>query len=335
MRVSIVCPVYNARPDELKAAVRSVLDQEGGGSAQIILVDDCSTDPEIVATLAEITAANASVVTVRTRLNGGPAGARNVGLEHVAEEWVGFIDADDLWPSDKLARARVVLAMRPDANWVAGGCAELNHSGLKTATPGLRCFAQPGLDPEGVACRQPELTRSIIQDGLHLGTCLLRMRAIGGLRFDPSVMYGEDILFLVKLSLCSRADRADGIGYIYRRQHESMMWSAGRLSARYATGPQAGLRDPDLRAFRREFRWALYSVYKDLAANNLINHRRVAATRFALRAWCLDPREVVDFFKFLSLLPLRNWVELARRARRYSPSEQILLDRGRELNKLR
>jgi len=36
MRVSVICPVYSAHYEELSAAVRSVLDQEGGEECSLI-----------------------------------------------------------------------------------------------------------------------------------------------------------------------------------------------------------------------------------------------------------------------------------------------------------
>ena len=76
---------------------------------------------------------------------------------------------------------------------------------------------------------------------------------------------------------------------------------------------------------RREYRWDLYDVYKDLAVNNLLNRRRLNGLRFALQALCLDPREVRDLMRFLALLPRRHTDEMARRARRYSKREQVVL----------
>jgi glycosyltransferase involved in cell wall biosynthesis len=50
---------------------------------------------------------------LRMEVNGGPARARNLGLSEAKSEWVGFLDADDLWPEGKLRRARAVLETQP------------------------------------------------------------------------------------------------------------------------------------------------------------------------------------------------------------------------------
>ena len=102
------------------------------------------------------------------------------------------------------------------------------------------------------------------------------------------------------------------------------MYSTARLTSRFASGPRASLRDRQLRAVRRECRWALYDVYKELAVNNLLNANPAAAVRFAVLALTLDPREVRSFARFLTLLPVRDRAVRACRARLYSRREQVV-----------
>jgi glycosyltransferase involved in cell wall biosynthesis len=326
VQVSVVCPVYNTRLDELRVAVQSVLGGENDGhQLQLILVDDCSTAPHIAGLLDDLARADPRIRVIRASRNGGPGAARNLGLAAATGDWIGFIDADDLWPDDKLAKAQALLNNHPDAKWIVGACAVLDRSG--TLAPATLPSAFRTRDTQGFArCSAPALTRSIILDGLHLGTGLIHKSLLGALRFNSDAAFGEDILFLVKLSLTSEAYAAMGTGYVLRRQNTSMMWSARRLTVHYASGHLAALRDPGLRAFRREYRWALYSVFKDLALNNLMNRRYAIGFTFALRAYLLDPREIADFICFIRLLFVTDPAERAVRASRYSPCEHILLD---------
>lgn len=326
MQLSVICPVYNTRPEDLRAAVRSVLNPANDAHRlQLILVDDCSTAPHIAGLLAELAGSDSRITVIRAEKNGGPGAARNLGLQSATGEWIGFIDADDLWPEGKLANADALLRAYPDARWIVGACAVLDQSG--TLAPPTLPSVFKTRDAQGLArCGGPALTRSIILDGLHLGTGLIHRSVLGGLRFNTGATFGEDILFLVKLSLAVDAYATAGTGYVLRRQNSSMMWSARRLTAHYASGHLAALRDPGLRAFRREYRWALYSVFKDLALNNLMNRRYLAGFVFAARAYLLDPREIADFLYFVRLLFVTDPAERAERARRYSPCEHILLD---------
>lgn len=318
--VSVICPVFNSRPAELRAAVASVLEQDIAGVCEILLIDDGSTDPDTLGTIAALAEADRRVLALRAERNGGPARARNLGLARATRPWVGFLDSDDLW-LDRLAGSAEMLRMYPDAAWISGDCVVLGPSGVMTPTRPLGCIAGDGF------CATPELTRSIIIDGVSLGTNLIRRDRIGpaGL-FDPNVLYGEELLFLVRLSLDTPMLHVSGPCYVSRRQLGSMMWSARRLSPQFASGPRAGMRDRRLCGFRREYRWALYAVYKDLAVNNLVNRRFLAGLRHALRAWALDPRELGDVVRYLGLLAMRDRPGLSDRARDYSRCEQVMLD---------
>lgn len=324
MRVSVICPVFNTRPEELRAAADSVLGQQGGGVNELILVDDCSTAPGTLAMLDAFGREKGRIVVLRSASNAGPAAARNRGLDQASGDWVGFLDADDLWPADKVALASLALAQCPDSQWIIGDFANLGRDGPGDARPSAPCF-DPS-KPPGERQSSPALTRCIILDGLHLGACLIRRTRLQAHRFDPAVLYGEDLLFLAKLSLSTPANRAPGLSYLCRRQHESMMYSVSRLSPRFASGLRAGRQDRLLRGFRREYRWALYDVYKDLAVNNLANRRPWVGLQFAIRALCLDPREIRAMARFLALMPNRDRADVALRAKRYTKREVVLFN---------
>ena len=334
MQISVICPVFNARAAELCQAVASVLQQDLDRGCEVLLVDDFSTDPATLEAIRELAASDSRVVALRTPRNGGPAVARNLGLDHATRPWIGFLDADDLWMPDRLARAAAALHDHPDAAWIGGDINFLNAAGVLTPAPSLRC-TQDRADNQVEVCATPELTRAIILDGLSLGTGLYRRDRLGSLRFNQAVRYGEDVLFLVRLSLNVAMTHIPRTAYVARRQHESMMWSKGRLSARFASGPRAGYRDPALRGFRREYRWALYAVYKDIAVNNLINGRGLAGLGHALQALALDPREIRPFLRYIWLFATQGRPHLAQRARGYSGCEQVLLNEAGQFQETR
>jgi glycosyltransferase involved in cell wall biosynthesis len=68
---------------------------------EILVVDDGSPDG---AELRAIVASYGSTVTLLSKANGGAASARNHGIEHATCPWIAFIDADDYWEPQKLAR---------------------------------------------------------------------------------------------------------------------------------------------------------------------------------------------------------------------------------------
>jgi glycosyltransferase involved in cell wall biosynthesis len=110
--ISVVVPVYNAcrsDPRYLREALASVLHQSYG-SFELIVVDDGSTDGS--AALCE-EALRARPDEVEARLlhkpNGGQSSARNFGARHARGEWVSFLDQDDQFLPDKLARVAPLL----------------------------------------------------------------------------------------------------------------------------------------------------------------------------------------------------------------------------------
>ena len=87
--VSVVIPAFR-RADLVARAVRSALSQSPEPD-EVIVVDDCSGD----ATAAAACEAGARVIT--HAVNGGEGAARNTAIEASRNEWVAFLDSDDMW----------------------------------------------------------------------------------------------------------------------------------------------------------------------------------------------------------------------------------------------
>lgn len=114
MRVSVIIPTYNSGPFVVEA-VRSVLAQTLPAT-EIIVVDDGSTD-DTCKRLAEF---GPSVRYVR-QPNGGVSAARNRGNAEAANEWIAFLDADDVWHPRKLELQVASLVRKPDLGMLGAG----------------------------------------------------------------------------------------------------------------------------------------------------------------------------------------------------------------------
>ena len=99
--VSVIMPAWRAAAT-LAEAVASIQAQSLP-DWELLLVDDASDDatPAVAARLA---AADARIKLLTQARNGGAAQARNRGILAASGRYIAFLDADDLWLSQKLER---------------------------------------------------------------------------------------------------------------------------------------------------------------------------------------------------------------------------------------
>ncbi|HWB13964.1 MAG TPA: glycosyltransferase [Pirellulales bacterium] len=95
--VTTLMPVFNGEAF-VEEAVESVLGQRGV-DVELIVIDDGSEDstPEILAKYGD------SIRVIRQE-NSGHVKARNMGATVARGDWLAFLDADDYWLPDKLAK---------------------------------------------------------------------------------------------------------------------------------------------------------------------------------------------------------------------------------------
>jgi hypothetical protein len=323
MRISLICPVFDTPPELLRAAAQSVLSSPHDGIAQLILVDDASPSAATQAALTRLAESDRRVLLLRSPRNRGPASARNLGLSVAIGDWVGFLDADDLWLPGQLDRLRGVAAAHPDAGWIASAHALLNLDGSLEPAPPLPAAPGAELGPGLRRHAGPPLTRLMLGNfWIHLGAMLARralVQRIGG--FTEGLVYGEDQNLMARLSTLTPLHYLEAPGYAWRRGRPSLTSSAARLRPTSLRLHAAAARDPLLRDFRREIHWARYSATKGLAVNNLLAGRRIPALRLALRAWLMDPREVGELGVFLRMWTGRGAIDPGR----YSKAETFVV----------
>lgn len=108
--VTVVIPTYN-RSSFVRRALASVQAQKYT-RWEAVVVDDRSTDDtrHVVQAMAAEDARVRYLANTRER---GPGGARNHGILRAEGEMVAFLDSDDLWDPDKLARQVALAAANP------------------------------------------------------------------------------------------------------------------------------------------------------------------------------------------------------------------------------
>ncbi|NLT05429.1 MAG: glycosyltransferase family 2 protein [Solirubrobacterales bacterium] len=193
----------------LAEAVASALGQDGG-SPEVIVVDDGSTDPD---TLTALDALPGEAQVLR-RANGGPARARNTGAAAATGELLLMLDADDRLAPDALAAMRQPLDADP---------------GLGFAYGRTRCFgamsgelAFPPYDPYKLLYRSLVSVTSLVRREAF--------EAVGG--FDPDVPGYEDWDFYLSLLEAGwEGRRVDRVTLHYRR-HDRSAFTADRADYR-------------------------------------------------------------------------------------------------------
>ena len=101
-KISVIIPTYNSAR-YLPEAIESVLTQTYK-DFELIVIDDGSSD-----NTKEVVVPYLDRIMFLEGPNGGPSKARNRGIRQSSGEYVAFLDADDIWYSDKLQRQLTVF----------------------------------------------------------------------------------------------------------------------------------------------------------------------------------------------------------------------------------
>jgi glycosyltransferase involved in cell wall biosynthesis len=114
MSISVVVTYHDERPEFLREAVQSVLAQTLE-PVEVVVVDDGSARP-----CADLVSDLGRGVRYLHQENAGLGAARNAGVAATGGEFVAFLDADDVWPPDRLRALRDALAADPGAAVASG-----------------------------------------------------------------------------------------------------------------------------------------------------------------------------------------------------------------------
>lgn len=102
----------------IEETIASVL-RQSYSRVQIVVVNDGSTDGS-VEVVSQIARKNVGSIHLITQSNAGVSAARNHGVMRSSGDLVAFLDADDVWHPDKLARQ--VAALESDVRAIGAAC---------------------------------------------------------------------------------------------------------------------------------------------------------------------------------------------------------------------
>ncbi|MHB8671183.1 MAG: glycosyltransferase family 2 protein [Acidimicrobiales bacterium] len=274
--VSVVIPTHN-HAAFLPAALDSVLAQTLP-AAEVVVVDDGSTDD----TPAALDPYLREVLLLR-QPNRGVSAARNAGIAASSSALVAFLDADDVWLPDKLARQVGWFQADPGLGLVHVGMRRIDAEGEVLS---IELNGQDGwVHQEMLLLRRP----AILGGGSGFMVRRDVLDEIGG--FDPDLSTSAD------WDLCYRVARRHRVGFVpevlleyrchganmHRRvevmEHDMMAAFAKAFSDIPTSG---GLKR---RSYAR--------LHRILGASYLEAHRPVLAARHLARAALLSPAELI------------------------------------------
>jgi len=100
--VSVVMPHYNAL-DTIGRSIESVI-QQTVAVHELIIVDDASAKPAELAQLVRHYSSRLTINLISLTKNRGASNARNIGVAHACSPYIAFLDSDDVWHPQKIAR---------------------------------------------------------------------------------------------------------------------------------------------------------------------------------------------------------------------------------------
>lgn len=269
MLVSTIIPTYNRARDVL-AAVESALGQTYPADRhEILVVDDASTDDT-----AQVLAGFGSRIRyLRSPRNAGVSSARNRGIEAARGDAIAFLDSDDTWMPEKIARQVGLLEARPAVGLVLTSIQDVNADGSPA-----RIFSRRSTLPEdGRVLRHVLRNPAMCPSSAMVRSAVLR--EVGG--FDPLLRTAEDLDLHLRIALRYEVAVIDEPLIRYRRGDDGL---AGSLRSyhdyvyvmeRFAERHGSEVPPAELRA-------ALFDAYLR-NANGLLDHR--AFDRVPRMAW--------------------------------------------------
>lgn len=226
MRFSVIIPTC----DRAELTARAIDSALAAGAAEVVVVDDASTD-RTRAVLAERYGAEARVDVIGLQVNVGPSVARNRGLAAASGDAVLFLDSDDTLVAEAFALAAAAFEAVPALQFVTLEGESRPVDGdrvdrriVRSACPG---WSGPGFDIErfvAVPLALPggrstllvgDCLPAIVHGDLFYlsGLIIRREAALAVDSFNPRFRYLEDWDFTARLCLHGIGGHLDALGF--------------------------------------------------------------------------------------------------------------------------
>lgn len=209
--ISVIIPVYNVE-NYVAKCLDSILAQNYA-NLEVLCVNDGSTDNS--GKILDEYALKDDRIRVFHKENGGVSSARNLALDNVTGDYIGFVDSDDYIAPDMYSKLLSVI----------------ENNGADIAECSIAYVTEDGDFKNGVARSYTlENQRDIIKAfflkdiGVVIWDKLFKADVINTHRFDENYKIGEDSLFLYNcLKDAGKIVAIDTVGYYYLQRGSSVM----------------------------------------------------------------------------------------------------------------
>ena len=283
-RFAVIIPVYNGAKT-LARTIDSVLAQTYPAH-EIIVVDDGSTDAS-----AEIVSRYGERVRLLRQENRGVSAARNAGVAAASAEWLCFLDADDWYYPERLARHARMIERDASLDFLTGDFDYVDfdgrylHRSMESTPAGRKVLAQASGDE---AVLEGDVLGDFVTqhfgDTHTLSVPRARFLALGG--YPTGFVVCEDVNFLIRLCAQSRRVGVACVPLAAYRIHSHGATRSDPLRAQQQTVealsallPQLQQADP---AIQRGLRAGIAAARLDLASCLLRNGLRLQALKAVL-----------------------------------------------------
>lgn len=210
--ISVVIPVYNAK-EYLRECLDSIITQRGFEQAELILVDDGSTD--VSGAICSMYSERFPNVVYHRQKNAGVSAARNKGVELSRGEYIFFVDSDDFLYKGILSK--ILQAVSSDNP-------EMLIFDFVHEYSDFNNFIKYPFEPYkllGSDFIKKDIAEFMLVDSAmnSVWNKVMKKEVIteNGIKFAHGMKYGEDKLFVLDfLAACSSVYYIPENGYFYR-----------------------------------------------------------------------------------------------------------------------
>lgn len=215
--VSVLVPHFNLGA-YLAETVDNVLASDYQ-NLEVVVVDDASTDGPSLEAVQRLEERNdPRIRVIRSALNRGLAGTRNIAVEHARGEFALTLDADDLIDHRFVSIAAATLRRHSEVSFVVPQVAYFDDE------PG----AKPQHDdwPLCITFVGEARSSGFVQNRFSTATLMARMEVLRSMRYNETLSAYEDWdLYLRSIAMRKRFVVTNAVHFYYRHRRNSMIHS--------------------------------------------------------------------------------------------------------------